>query len=97
MIDWKPCREGGLGAELKHGQFTAYIWAWDGVSKGSVVFCARALVVDRDGDEPFDRTDYSAEDLDGAQQKAAELLQLYLDGDPEEQAFRAKLRAWVVA
>lgn len=95
MIDWKPCREGGVGAELECAGFRAFLWAWPDVSEGAEIFCARALVTDREGDEPFDRSNDSAESQEEAQQKAADILQLYLDGDPEEQAFRAKLRAWV--
>lgn len=96
MIDWRPCREGGLGAELFLGAFRAYLWAWPSVDQGAEVFCARARVERGDDDaDPFDRSDHDSESLDDAKEMAADLLQLYLDGDPDEQAFRAKLRAWV--
>jgi hypothetical protein len=81
MIDWKPCREGGVGAELECGGFRAYLWAWPSVDRGVEVFCTRVRI-ERDDD---------------AKGVAADLLQLYLDGDPEERAFRAKLRAWVAS
>lgn len=96
MIEWKPCREGGLGAELFLGAFRAYLWAWPSVDQGAEVFCARVRVERGDDDaDPFDRSDHDSESLDDAKKMAAELLQLYLDGDPDEQAFKAKLRAWV--
>jgi hypothetical protein len=98
MIDWKPCREGGIGAELSLGAFRAYLWAWPSVDRGVEVFCARVRI-ERDDDDadPFDRSDHDSESLDDAKGVAADLLQLYLDGDPEERAFRAKLRAWVAS
>ena len=94
MIDWKPCREGGVDAELECGGFRAYLWAWPSVDQGVEVFCARVRVERGDEADPFDQSDHDSESLDDAKQKAADLLQLYLDGDPEEQAFKAKLRAW---
>ena len=92
MIDWKPNRDSGVEAELVADRFRAHLWAWPDVS----MFVARVLV-EREGHEPADPFDQigSAESQEEAQQKAADLLQLYLDGDPEEQAFKEKLRAWV--
>lgn len=88
MIDWKPSFDWGFEATLTHAAFRVRLWAWPSGADGQ--HWAR-VIVDGSG---FDQRS-SADSLEEAKQKAADLLRAYLDGDPKEQAFRAKLRAWV--
>lgn len=90
MIDWKKSGDGDE-AELSQDGFRARLWAWPIGYEGR--YRARAIV-EKDSGGRYDRS-ADAKSQEEARQKAADLLRAYLDGDPEEQAFRAKLRAWV--